>query len=142
VRIGQDLLDFQISSTRAGYVYVYMLSNDGQLSLLFPNQLDKRNQIEAGQTLVLPRASWPMTAGGPPGEDHFAVLVSEHERNFSDSGLTGDDVFPQFSLPVLASLEAARGNNGPPPLLGKPVCAPGAACQDVYGVALFQITEQ
>ena len=44
-------------------------------------------------------------------------------------------------LPVLAALEATRGS-GPSPLLGKPVCAPGTPCDDVYGVANFKIVEK
>jgi len=141
VRVGKDKLGFELRSSNAGYVYVYLLSTNGELSMLFPNLLDRHNRVEAGQTLSLPRASWPMDAGGPPGTDRFAVLVSEHERDFTDSGMRGDGIFPQFPLPVLAALEAARGS-GPPPLAGKPVCAPGVSCEDAHGVAMFEIDER
>ncbi len=141
VSIGKGKLDFEIRSSRAGYVYVYLLSSGGELLLLFPNVLDKYNRIEAGQTLALPRAAWPLEAGGPPGTNRFAVLVSEHERDFTDSGMRGVDVFAEFPPSVLAALEAVRGS-GPSPLLGKPVCAPGASCQDVYGVGTFEIIER
>lgn len=140
VRVGKDQLDFEIRSSRAGYVYVYMLSSNGELSLLFPNLLDRYNKIEAGQTLVLPRAAWPLEAGGPPGTDRFAVLVSKYERDFSESGLRSVDIFAEFPLPVLTALEAVRGS-GPSPLLGKPVCAPNAPCEDIYGVGTFEIIE-
>ena len=43
-------------------------------------------------------------------------------------GMQNDGVFPQFPLPALAALEAARGS-GPPPLAGKPVCAVRRAVQ-------------
>ena len=112
-----------------------------QIYKLFPNLLDKHNRISAGTPLSLPRASWPMDAGGPAGTNQFAVLVSEHERDFGDAGMRSDGVFPQFPLPVLAALEASRGS-GPTPLLGKPVCAPGAPCNDAYGVANFKIVEK
>ena len=141
VQVGRDKLAFEVSSKREGYVYVYLLSSGGEMFLLFPNLLDKYNKINAGGTLSLPRASWPMNAGGPPGTNEFAVVVSEHERDFSQSGAQNDGVFPQFALPVLAALEAARGD-GPTPLLGKPVCPQGGACQDVYGVAHFRIVEK
>lgn len=141
VSIGKDRLAFEVRSKREGFVYVFLLSSGGEMFLLFPNLLDKYNKITAGGALSLPRASWPMDAGGPAGTDQFAVLVSEHERDFSAAGVQNDGVFPVFPLPVLAALEATRGN-GPSPLLGKPVCAPGAPCNDVYGVANFKIVEK
>lgn len=141
VTIGKDRLAFEVRSKREGFVYVFLLSSGGEMFLLFPNLLDKYNKITAGGTLSLPRASWPMDAGGPAGTDQFAVLVSERERDFTAAGVQNDGVFPVFPLPVLAALEAARGT-GPSPLLGKPVCAPGAPCNDVYGVANFKIVEK
>jgi serine/threonine protein kinase len=141
VSIGKDRLDFEIKSQRDGFAYVFLLSSGGEMFLLFPNLLDKHNKVTAGSTLSLPRASWPMNAGGPAGTNHFAVLVSEHERDFGDAGIQSDGVFPQFPLPVLAALETQRGT-GPSPLLGKPVCAPAAPCKDAYGVATFKIVEK
>jgi hypothetical protein len=141
VNIGKDKLAFELRSKRDGFAYVYLLSSGGEMFLLFPNLLDKYNKVTAGTSLALPRASWPMDAGGPPGTNQFVVLVSEHERDFSAAGVQNDGVFPQFPLPVLAALEAARGN-GPSPLIGKPVCPGGAPCNDVYGVGTFKITEK
>uniref|UniRef100_C5CK84 Serine/threonine protein kinase n=1 Tax=Variovorax paradoxus (strain S110) TaxID=543728 RepID=C5CK84_VARPS len=142
VSIGKDKLAFEVRSKREGFVYVFLLSSGGEMFLLFPNLLDKYNKITAGSPLSLPRASWPMDAGGPAGTNQFAVLVSERERDFSASGVQNDGVFPQFPLPVLAALEASRGAAGPSPLLGKPVCAPNTPCNDVYGVANFKIVEK
>ncbi len=141
VAIGKDKLAFEVRSKREGFVYVFLLSSGGEMFLLFPNLLDKYNKITANSPLSLPRASWPMDAGGPAGTNQFAVLVSQHERDFSASGMQNDGVFPQFPLPVLAALEASRGT-GPSPLLGKPSCAPGTSCNDVYGVANFKIVEK
>jgi len=141
VSIGKDKLAFEVRSKREGFVYVFLLSSGGEMFLLFPNLLDKYNKITANSPLSLPRASWPMDAGGPAGTNQFAVLVSQHERDFSASGMQNDGVFPQFPLPVLAALEASRGT-GPSPLLGKPSCAPGTSCNDVYGVANFKIVEK
>ena len=141
VAIGKDKLAFEVRSKREGFVYVFLLSSGGEMFLLFPNLLDKYNKITANSALSLPRASWPMDAGGPAGTNQFAVLVSQHERDFSASGMQNDGVFPQFPLPVLAALEASRGT-GPSPLLGKPTCAPNTPCNDVYGVANFKIVEK
>ena len=141
VRVGEDHLSFEIRSNRAGYVYVYTLSSNGRLLLLFPNLLDGHNRISPNQPLTLPRAAWPLEAAGPPGVNRFAVLVSEHERDFSNSGLRSIDVFSEFSLPVLSALEAVRGSD-PTPLLGKPVCPQDTPCQNVYGVSTFEIVER
>jgi len=141
VNIGKDALGFDLRSNRAGFVYVFLLSSGNELFLLFPNLLDKYNRITPNTTLTLPRASWPMNSGGPPGSNEFAVLVSEHERDFSGTGVITDGVFPQFPLPALAALEAVRGT-GPAPLLGRAVCAPGTPCRDAYGVGRFKIVEK
>ena len=140
-RIGKDKLGFQIQSNKPGFVYVYLLSSGGEMFLLFPNALDKRNRIEPGTPLSLPKPSWAMDAGGPPGTDEFVVLVSEHERNLKASGIQYEGVFGQFPTKILEALESARGN-GPPPLLGLPVCPSGAPCTDNYGAASFKIVEK
>lgn len=141
VVIGKDSLGFELRSSRDGYAYVYLLSSGGEMSLLFPNLLDKYNKVVANMPLALPRASWPMNAGGPAGTDQFVVLVSENERDYSASGLQNDGVFPQFQLSVLAALEAARGA-GPTPALGKPICPGASPCVDNYGVGSFKIVEK
>ena len=140
-RIGKDKLGFQIQSTKPGFVYVYLLSSGGDMLLLFPNALDKRNRIESGTPMSLPKPSWAMDAGGPPGTDEFVVLVSEHERNLKTSGIQYDGVFGQFPTKILEALELARGN-GTSPLLGVPVCPGGGSCTDNYGAASFKIVEK
>jgi serine/threonine protein kinase len=141
VRIGKDKLEFQIQSNKPGFAYVYLLNTIGELYLLFPNALDKRNRIESGATLSLPKASWAMNADGPAGTDEFVVLVSEHERDLKTSGIQYEGVFGQFSLKILEALEAARGA-GPSSLLGQAICPGGTPCTDNYGVASFKIVEK
>jgi hypothetical protein len=141
VRIGKDKLEFQVQSTKPGFVYVYLLSSGGEMYLLFPNAIDKRNRIEAGATLSLPKASWAMDAGGPAGTDEFVVLVSERERDLKLSGIQYEGVFGQFSTKILAALEAARGS-GPSPLLGTPICEGASPCADHFGAMGFKITEK
>ena len=134
-----EFSDFRVSSNRSGFVYVFLLDSEGALYLLFPNALDKRNEIARGQALQLPRAAWAMASGGPAGVNHFAVLVSEHERDYTESGVLSSGVFAEFPTPVLAALEQAREGEATP-LLGRAMCPGG--CADNYGVAYFDITEQ
>lgn len=141
LKTGKDRLDFEVSSNRAGHVYVFLLSTDGAMYLLFPNSIDKRNAIRPDTPIDLPRASWPLDASGPAGVNRFAVLVSEHERDFTSVGVQSEGLFPQFPLPVLEALEATRTGDATP-LLGQPVCPQGRNCADTFGVAFFEVEQE
>ena len=141
VRVGKDRLEFQVQGNRDGFLYVFLLSSGGDMFLLFPNALDKRNRVSAGVSVALPRASWPMEAGGPPGTNEFVAMVSAHARDFRQAGLQQDGVFGQFPLPILGALEAAQPQ-GPSPLRGEPQCDAAAPCDDAYGAVLFKIIEK
>lgn len=84
LKIGQDALDFAVQSDKAGYVYVALAGSDNKsVYMLFPNDLDRDNKIEAGQTLMLPRPSWRVKAGGPVGNDNLLILVTDGPRDLS-----------------------------------------------------------
>lgn len=138
-RINKDHLQFRVGSNRAGYVYVFMVDPAGQYLLLFPNGLDKNNTIAAGQTLSLPRASWPMMAGAPAGPNHFLVMVSSAPRDFTDGGLHGESVFADFPTDAQRAAAVQRTASSSP-FAGKPQCATGAAqCPDTFGASTFTI---
>jgi len=84
LKIGQDVLDFSVQSDRAGYVYVALAGSDNKaLYLLFPNDLDQNNKIEAGQKIQLPRPNWRVKAGGPAGMDNLLVMVADAPRDLT-----------------------------------------------------------
>ena len=143
VRIGKDPLRFTIRSSRPGYVYVLMLTADrSAFYLLFPNAVDKDNRIKSDKEMQLPRAGWRMIADGPPGTDHFVVMVSESPREFKNAGLKNKDPFSEFPLAAAARDYAAY--SGKTPLFaGKATCPPTAngACSDSFGAASFSIEE-
>jgi serine/threonine protein kinase len=141
VLIGKDRLSFQIRSSKSGFAYVYLLSSTGDLYLLFPNVIDKRNQIPADTEIQLPRASWAMDAGGPAGINEFAVLVTDQEMDMGTTGFRFDGVFGKFPLNVLAGMESTRGE-GKSPLLGMSICPVGSTCSVTYGATRFKITEK
>ena len=141
LRIGGDALSFSVTSSHAGQVYVAMLGSDGQtLYLLFPNRLDAGNTIEAGETLTLPRASWQISAGGPPGTDKLLVLVTDGPRDLP--ALHGAPVGPfvrpltdaqgRSQLQWLLGTSARQGSSG--------ACT-GTACSDAFGSALISVEE-
>ena len=68
LKIAQDALDMTVQSDKPGYVYVALAGSDNKsVYMLFPNDLDQNNKIEAGQTLQLPRANWRVRSAGPAG---------------------------------------------------------------------------
>ena len=140
LRIGADSLDFMVSSSHDGHVYVALLGSDEQsLTLLFPNDLDHRNRIAAGESLLLPRTGWRITAGGPAGRDRLLVLVTEGARDLST--LTGGRVGP-FAQPLTDAWGRARlrwllGTSA----RGDSADCQGNGCSDAFGAALLTIEE-
>lgn len=138
--IDRDELRFELSSNRAGYAYVLLAGTDDQhLWLLFPNANDADNRIAAGQSLLLPRASWRVLAGGPPGTNRVLAIVSPHPRDFSGAGLKREAAMAEFAL---ATVAAAVGASGVQALAGRAVCEPAAdGCDESFGAALFEVKE-
>jgi hypothetical protein len=141
VKVGVDKLGFTVESGKAGHLYIYLASADGNFNLLFPNALDKHNQIEANKPVVLPRPAWALVAGGPVGTDHLVAVVSAVERDHTEVGIQRDSLFSQFPSTAAQAIDLAH-TSGPTPFLGKPVCDAGAACDTRYGAAAFEIVQK
>ncbi len=137
LRIGRDRLRFQVTSARDGHVYVLVGGPDGSLLLLYPNSKVSDSRIRAGQTLTLPQPSWPLDTTEPAGTEQFAVIVSEHARDFMH--LSQERVAWFLQLPTGAAGAAlANGHAGPGSVMaGKARCS-GVGC-DRYGAALFTV---
>jgi Caspase domain/Domain of unknown function (DUF4384) len=147
LKIGQDSLDFMVQSDRAGYVYVAMAGSDNQsMYLLFPNDLDQNNKIEAGQQLALPRPNWRVKAGGPEGRDNLLVFVADSPRDLSSLSASK-------AGPFVSSLNnsAGRANLGALMSTSKTVTSQectsatarrnNALCSDAYGAAMVAVDE-
>ena len=147
LKIGQDALDFAVQSDRAGYVYVAQVGSDSKsVYLLFPNDLDQDNKIEAGQAMSLPRANWRVKAAGPAGVDNLLVMVTDGPR----------DLKPLEAVkagPFVSSLNDAQGRSKLGALMttsnmvANEVCLNVATrqnnplCSDAYGAAMMKIEE-
>ncbi len=147
LKIGQDALAFAVQSDRAGYVYVAQAGSDNKsVYLLFPNDLDQDNKIEAGQTLQLPRANWRVKAAGPAGVDNLLVMVTDGPRDLKS--LQGVKAGP-----FVSSLNDAQGRSKMGALLttssavASEVCLNlttrqnNPLCSDAYGAALLKVEE-
>ncbi len=137
LRIGKDRLGFKVTSSRDGHVYVLVGGPDGSLLLLYPNTMAPDSRIRAGQTLALPQPSWPLDTAEPAGPERFAVIVSEHPRDFSH--LSQERVAWFLNLPTgPAGSALASGHGGPGSVVaGKARCST-VGC-DRYGAALFSV---
>jgi hypothetical protein len=99
LRIKSGRLQFKVQGPADGFVYVFQATGDGRSAyMLFPNLSDRDNRIKAGQTLELPRASWPLTAGGPEGDNQLLVVFSPAERDIAQ--LVGEVDGPFLDLAV------------------------------------------
>ncbi len=147
LKIGQDALDFSVQSNRAGYVYVALAGSDNKsVYLLFPNDLDQNNKIEAGQTLQLPRPNWRVKAAGPAGTDNLLVMVTDAPRDLTLLGASK-------AGPFVASLNDAQGRAKMGALMttsqlvatqncqNTSVRRNNPLCSDAYGASMFAIEE-
>ncbi len=141
LRIERDHFSFTISSSQGGYVYVLMVGADNaDLVLLFPNAKDRDNRLRAGTPMDLPRPSWRIVAGGPPGTDHLMAIVSDTPRDFAAAGIAPSGNFAVAARDVAQT--RYREYAGSAPLFaGKPACEAGRECSEAYGAAGFSIEE-
>ena len=147
LKVGQDGLDFSVQSDRAGFVYVALAGSDNKsVYLLFPNDLDPNNKIEAGQPLLLPRPNWRVKAAGPVGTNNLLVMVADGPRDLTS--LSGSKAGP-----FVSSLNDAQGRATLGALmtssqtLSSQACASAMArrsdpqCSDAYGASMFAVEE-
>lgn len=150
LRIGKDALDLTLSSRESGYVYLLMVGSDGEtFDLLFPNQIDRNNLIQAGETLKLPRSSWQLTAQGPAGRDTLLAIVSDAPRDFAKAGLKPAGPFSSveavatkdIQLVSSTSSEASSNECNADGRQQTRNLAIQKRCSNAYGAALLTIDE-
>jgi hypothetical protein len=147
LKINVDALDFTVQSNRNGYVYVAMAGSDNQsLYLLFPNDIDQDNKIEANKLFFLPRPSWRVKAGGPEGTNNLLIMVSDGPRDLSS-------LAANKAGPFVVSLNDAQGRAKLGALMSASQNATAASCNDAktraqnpecsdaYGAAMFKVEE-
>ena len=84
LKIGKDSLDLSIKSSHDGYLYLILLGSDSKsFYVLYPNGLDKNNQVKAGQTVRIPRPDWEVKAAGPVGTNNLLIMVSDTPRKLN-----------------------------------------------------------
>ena len=136
LKIGKDKIRFNLQSAKSGYVYLLNFdARHASLSLLFPNQFDKKNSIQADKNFTVPRPGWNWIAEGPEGTDRILVIVSESPRKFDHIGFnkTGD-------LSLEAAKEAFDKHKGSEPLFaGIPSCKSEPKCSNAYSAKILTV---
>ncbi len=146
LKIGQDTLDMAIQSNKPGYVYVALAGSDNKsVYMLFPNDLDQNNKIEAGQAMQLPRANWRVRAGGPAGVNNLLIMVADGPRDVA--------ALTTKAGPFVTSLNDAEGRAKLGALMSTSRLVTGQACQtpatrknnplcsDAFGATMVSIEE-
>jgi hypothetical protein len=136
LRVGRDGLDFSVTSSHDGYLYLIMLGSDNKsLYLLFPNDLDQDNVIKAGAALKLPRRKWEILAQGPSGTDKMLAVVVESPRDLKTLG-------NKKAGPFLATLTDADGQANLQWLLGTSTGPASNACRDRQQTAKADVEQK
>lgn len=149
-KIGVDDVSFTLTSSHAGYLYLMMVGSDGKtFDMLFPNQIDSANAVEAGQPLKLPRAAWQIKAGGPPGKNYLLALVADAPRDFSRTGMQPAGPFSMVAATPATSKDIQLVSNTSSSA-GATECSDPPAkrtlqiqrrCSNAYGAALVTLEE-
>jgi hypothetical protein len=147
LKINAQTLQMKVQAPADGFVYVFQSSENGKNAyLLFPNLADRDNRVSAGQTVDLPRASWPLMAGGPEGDDQLLVVFSKAERDIGQ--LVGQVAGPFLDLAVspigmqaltLAVSRSAYADEAE--CRAEPVATRPAACSPGFSASLKIIRE-
>jgi hypothetical protein len=149
-KIAVDDVSFALNSSHAGHVYLLMVGSDGKtFDMLFPNQIDSANAIEAGQTLRLPRSAWQIKAGGPPGKNYLLALVAESPRDFSKIAMQPAGPFSMVSanpasskdIQLVSNTSAAAANSECTELPAKRTLQVQRRCSNAYGAAMLTLEE-
>ncbi len=146
LKIGQDALEMAVQSNKSGYVYIAMAGSDNKsVYMLFPNDLDQSNKIEAGQALLLPRDNWRIKAAGPAGTNNLLIMVADGPRDVA--ALTAK------AGPFVTSLNDAEGRAKLGALMSTSRLVTSQACQtpatrknnplcsDAFGAVMVSVEE-
>lgn len=147
LKIGKDAVDLTLSSREGGYAYLLMVGSDGKtFDLLFPNQLDQDNRIEAGGVMRLPRPAWQFSLDGPPGKDWLLAIVSDTPKDFAQAGLQASGPFSSVSAPAGKNIQLVTDSGrNPANNCGDSQTFRNISiqkkCQSTYGAALLMLEE-
>jgi hypothetical protein len=75
-----DTIKVTVVSEQAGYLYLFNIDGQGEVSCLFPNTFQSKNQIEAKVPVTVPDpkdTSWRITVKRPVGKELLKAIVTK-----------------------------------------------------------------
>jgi hypothetical protein len=75
----KDHVEFYVDSKKSGYLYLFAISVDGEVSCLLPNLYQKNNHIEAGEGIIIPPpdGKFSIETVEPLGKMRTLAIVAE-----------------------------------------------------------------
>ena len=85
MKVGADLA-IEVTSDKAGKVWVVQVDPEDKVTLLFPNERSKDNTIKANAPFSVPpnEATWHIEAGEPVGKSVVAFIVTAGDTDLQD----------------------------------------------------------
>lgn len=113
-RFGQKV-NYEITTSAPGYLYVLVFSQGELASCVFPNRYDGNNYISAG-THRFPRKSEGIEIGAPAGKDVVVALLTNTKLDLGEKEeYTWHEVFARLPSPQLSAHVKSRGQKVTPP---------------------------
>jgi hypothetical protein len=83
-----DLVEFHVTSERAGFLTIVDIGTDGTVTVLFPNELDRDNRLAPDQAFVLPTPTMNMEfrATPPAGRGIVRAFLTDRPLDLSIEG--------------------------------------------------------
>ena len=139
-----------MTSSHPGFLYLLMAGSDGKaFDIIFPNRLDSKNEVQAGQSIRLPRAEWQNTAAGPAGTTYLMAIVTDERRDFSKLGMQSTGSFSMLEASGTAARNIQRATARGPGTTSAECADPvkrrnlqvAKSCSNAFGAALVTVEE-
>lgn len=75
----KEYVAYYVESEESGYLYLYAISVDGEVTCLLPNLYQRENYIKAGEGMIVPppEANFRIEAVEPPGKMRILAIVTK-----------------------------------------------------------------
>ena len=100
-RIGEKV-SYEVTTNSSGYLYLIVFSRQNVATCIFPNSIDRDNQVSTG-TVGIPRSkAYEIPIQEPAGRDVVMALLSRQKLNLGDKvAYTWNEVFERLNLKLL-----------------------------------------
>ena len=88
LRTNVDFLDFTVQGNRSGYLYLlYVAPGSNEITVLFPNDIDKDNRIEGGRAQRYPRPGWAIRSQHTGNDGQLLAVIADTPQDFTSGAM-------------------------------------------------------